>query len=170
MSVWLGLFLQSKHKLIWIHSSVKLQATPTWTLGLSVPHFLLPLWGCFSRLWSHCCGLLTASLKLGKGHWAQRRQRTYQSSPSRSGVVQWPGHRPPTTKLFEDPFTLMAQSLAYDSHSWLAFAADTLAPLSPDPFLWKPRMIYSSWWANTIATRWEQWLAHCGILACRKLL
>lgn len=85
MSLWLGLFLQSKHKLIWIHSSVKLQATPTWTLGLSVPHFLLHLWGCFSRLWSHCCGLLTASLKLGKGHWAQRRQRTYQSSPSRSG-------------------------------------------------------------------------------------
>ena len=66
----LGLSPRPKHDLMWPHSSVKLQATPTWMFGLRIPHFLLHL-RCFSSLIPGLVSLLwasPASLELGKGH------------------------------------------------------------------------------------------------------
>ena len=92
-----------------------------------------------SHLWTHRHRLLTASLKLGKGPWARRRQFIQQAS----GGAGY-GTQPPTTELLGDQCALAAQCWARSSHSQLAFAADTLVPLTPDPFLWKPRTLYSS--------------------------
>lgn len=58
-------------------------------------------------------GLLTASLGLGKEHWAQRRQRTYLHSTSRPVVECGAGYRPPTTKLWGDQCALVARCFAH---------------------------------------------------------
>lgn len=126
--------------------SVKLKVCLPWTLGPLPVAFLVPL---VSYLWTHCRRLLTASLKLGKESWAWRRQFTQQSSGG-AGF----GTQPPATELFGDQCILVAHRvlgtpcLAHSSHSQLAFAADTLVPVTADPFKWKPRAIYSCRWVG----------------------
>lgn len=116
---------------------MKLKVRLPWTLGPLPVAFLVPL---VSHLWTHRQRLLTESLKLGEESWAWRRQFTQQSS-GEAGF----GTQPPATELFRDQGILVAHS----SHSQLAFAADTVVPVTADPFKWKPGLfIPAGGWGN----------------------